>query len=255
MTHLEFPICSATPSGMMAPWIDRERSNSRILRHRQLTCFNLPSSNCTSVGIPGLLVADFKQLDVAGKPAGWRKSVQFAVRSFPERPIQAHTYIGLDWRGETSSSVPVYMAVSKTVAKSSTYLWSCRQRILTPQTPPQVKKEGPEGKQLKLKQTNGLGVEFNLEQFLIKPYSTIFRQSNASMHCEGVLIKHHLHRPGIRATQNRRQKAKKTASTKLKKNLTTLYITHLYTFIILQNYKLYTIHFQYTLYNQNHLVT
>lgn len=52
-------------------------------------------------------------LDVAGKLAGWRKSVQFAVGSFQERPIQAHTYIELDWRGGTSSSVPVYMAVSK----------------------------------------------------------------------------------------------------------------------------------------------
>lgn len=127
MTHLEFPICSrlqsahgfsrftfakleATPSSMMAPWIDKERSNSRILRHRQLTCFNLPSSNCTSVGIPGLW---WTSLDVAGKLAGWRKSVQFAVGSFQERPIQAHTYIELDWRGGTSSSVPVYMAVSK----------------------------------------------------------------------------------------------------------------------------------------------
>ena len=52
-------------------------------------------------------------LDVAGKLAGWRKSVQFAVGSVQERPIQAHTYIGLDWRGGTSSSVPVYMAASK----------------------------------------------------------------------------------------------------------------------------------------------
>ena len=221
---------SATPSGMMAPWIDRERSNSRILRHRQLTCFNLPSSNCTSVGIPGLLLADFKQLDVAGKLAGWRKSVQFAVGSFqkdPYRPI--HT---LSWTGEGGllhRCLSIWLS-PKTVSKSATYLWSCLQRMLTPQTPPQVKKEGSEGKQLK--QTNGLGREFNLEQLA---YQTLFFHlpSNASMHCEGALIKHHLHWTGIRATQNRRHPAKKTASTKLKKNLTTLYITHLYAFIIL----------------------
>lgn len=144
-------------------------------------------------------------LDVAGKLAGLRKSVQFAVGSFQERPIQAHTYIELDWRGGLLHRCLSFWLSPKTVSKSATYLWSCLQRMLTPQTPPQVKKEGPERKQLK--QTNGLGGEFKLEQLA---YQTLFFHlpSNASMHCEAVLIKHHLHWPGIRATQNRRQKAK-----------------------------------------------
>lgn len=140
MTHLEFPICSlsecARLTGSLSPNLKQGRlkKNEKVVSHterhdgtmnwqgeKQLQNPSPPTTDMFQFAILKLHFCWHTWLASGGLQAVgccWETSrlkKKCAICSWviSERPIQAHTYIELDWRGGTSSSVPVYMAVSK----------------------------------------------------------------------------------------------------------------------------------------------